>query len=192
MNNLYLVRHGQTKWSLTGQHTSSTDLSLTTQGVKQAELLKRRLSKINFELILTSPLKRSLETCELAGFSKVAIIDAHLREWNYGLYEGWTKQQILTKAPHWNIFTDGAPNGESVEDVKNRTHAILERIQTVQGNVLIFSHGHFLRLFLTQWLQVPSEQASIFMLTTASISLLSLNDGVRVINTWNDTCHLYT
>ncbi|VHO03155.1 histidine phosphatase family protein [Candidatus Rhabdochlamydia sp. T3358] len=191
MKDLYLVRHGQTKWSITGQHTSSTDLSLTTQGCKQAGLLKNRLSKINFELVLTSPLKRSLETCELAGFSKVANIDAHLKEWNYGLYEGWTKQQILTKAPEWNIFTDGAPNGESVEDVKNRAHAILDKIQSTQGNVLIFSHGHFLRLFLTQWLQVPSDQANLFMLTTASISVLIFDGRIRVINTWNDLCHLY-
>ena len=190
MNDLYLVRHGQTKWSITGQHTSSTDLSLTTQGIKQAELLKKHLSKIPFELILTSPLKRSLETCELAGFSKVATIDVHLREWNYGLYEGWTKQQILIKAPGWNIFSDGAPNGESVEDVKNRANAILHKIQRSQGNVLIFSHGHFLRLFLTQWLQVPSDQANLFMLTTASISRLSFDDRARVINTWNDLCHL--
>lgn len=190
MNNLYLVRHGQTKWSLTGQHTGSTDLPLTTQGVKQAELLKKRLSRIRFELVLTSPLKRSLETCELAGFSKVANIDADLREWNYGLYEGWTKQQILTKAPGWNIFTGDSPNGESVEDVKSRANHILDKIQSVQGNVLIFSHGHFLRLFLTQWLQVPSNQANLFMLTTASISLLSFDDSVRVINTWNDLCHL--
>ncbi|MEK7339419.1 MAG: histidine phosphatase family protein [Candidatus Rhabdochlamydia sp.] len=191
MNDLYLVRHGQTKWSITGQHTSSTDLPLTTQGCKQAELLKKRLSRIRFELILTSPLKRSLETCELAGFSKVANIDADLREWNYGLYEGWTKQQILTKAPGWNIFMNGSPNGESVEDVKNRANHILDKIQSVQGNVLIFSHGHFLRLFLTQWLQVPSNQANLFMLTTASISLLRFDDSVRVINTWNDICHLH-
>lgn len=190
MNSLYLVRHGQTKWSITGQHTSSTDLSLTTQGIKQAELLKKRLSKIPFELILTSPLKRSLETCELAGFSKVATIDAHLREWNYGLYEGWTKQQILTKAPQWNIFTDGAPNGESVADVKNRAQTILHKIQSAQGNVLIFSHGHFLRLLLTEWLQVPSNQANLFMLTTASISILSFDDSSRVIKTWNDICYL--
>lgn len=190
MNSLYLVRHGQTKWSITGQHTSSTDLSLTDQGTKQAELLKKRLSKIPFELILTSPLKRSLETCELAGFSKVATIDAHLREWNYGLYEGWTKQQILTKAPQWNIFTNGAPNGESVADVKNRAQTILHKIQSAQGNVLIFSHGHFLRLLLTEWLQVPSNQANLFMLTTASISILSFDDSSRVIKTWNDICYL--
>jgi len=192
MNDLYLVRHGQTKWSITGQHTSSTDLPLTTQGCKQAELLKKRLSRISFELVLTSPLKRSLETCELAGFSKVANIDAHLMEWNYGLYEGWTKQQILTKAPGWNIFTDGAPNGESVENVKNRAHNILDKMQSARGNVLIFSHGHFLRLFLTQWLQVPSNQANLFMLTTASISLLSFDENSRVIKTWNDVCHLQT
>ncbi|QZA58815.1 histidine phosphatase family protein [Candidatus Rhabdochlamydia porcellionis] len=186
MNDLYLVRHGQTKWSITGQHTSSTDLSLTTQGIKQAELLKKHLSKIPFELILTSPLKRSLETCELAGFSKVATIDVHLREWNYGLYEGWTKQQILTKSPQWNIFIDGAPNGESVADVKNRAQNILHKIQSTQGNVLIFSHGHFLRLFLTEWLQIPSNQANLFMLTTASISILSFNESSHVIKTWNN------
>lgn len=191
MNDLYLVRHGQTKWSITGQHTSSTDLSLTTQGIKQTELLKKRLSKIPFDLILTSPLKRSLETCELAGFSKVATIDAHLREWNYGLYEGWTKQQILTKAPQWNIFTDGAPNGESVADVKNRARTILHKIQSTQGNVLLFSHGHFLRLFLTEWLQIPSNQANLFMLTTASISILSFDESSHVIKTWNDVCYLH-
>ncbi len=191
MNYLYLVRHGQTKWSITGQHTGSTDLPLTTQGYTQAELLKKRLSKISFELILTSPLKRSVETCELAGFSKTATIDADLMEWNYGLYEGWTKQQILKKAPQWNIFTNGAPEGESVEDVKNRTHCILKKIQSSPGNVLIFSHGHFLRLFLTEWLQVSPNQANFFMLTTASLSILSFDDKLRVVNTWNDTCHLH-
>lgn len=191
MNYLYLVRHGQTKWSITGQHTGSTDLPLTTQGCIQAELLKKKLSKISFDLILTSPLKRSLETCELAGFSKEATIDAHLMEWNYGLYEGWTKQQILREAPQWNIFTDGAPDGESVKDVKNRAHCILKKIQTSPRNILIFSHGHFLRLFLTEWLQVPSYQANLFMLTTASVSILGFDDKMRVVNTWNDTCHLH-
>lgn len=186
MNDLYLVRHGQTKWSITGQHTSFTDLSLTTQGIKQAELLKKRLSKILFELVLTSPLKRALETCELAGFSKVATKDTHLKEWNYGLYEGWTKKKILTNAPQWNIFTDGAPNGESVADVKNRAQAILYKIQSARGNVLIFSHGHFLRLLLTEWLQVPSNQANLFMLTTASISILSFDGTSRLVKTWNE------
>ena len=117
-------------------------------------------------------------------------IDAHLREWNYGLYEGWTKQQILIKSPQWNIFEDGAPNGESVADVKNRAQTILHKIQSTQGNVLIFSHGHFLRLFLTEWLQVPSNQANLFMLTTASISILSFDESFRVIKTWNDVCYL--
>lgn len=191
MNYLYLVRHGQTQWSVTGQHTGSTDLPLTTQGCRQAELLKNRLSKTTFDLILTSPLKRSLQTCELAGFSQVAAIDANLMEWNYGLYEGWTKQQILVKEPQWDIFADGAPLGESVEDVKNRAHCILHKMQLAQGNVLVFSHGHFLRLFLTQWLQVPSNQANLFMLTTASVSILSFDDKIRVMHTWNDLCHLH-
>jgi broad specificity phosphatase PhoE len=191
MKSLYLIRHGQTKWSVTGQHTGCTDINLTNQGCKQAKLLSQKLSNIHFERILTSPLKRCLETCELAGFYKNATVDNNLIEWNYGIYEGWTKQQILIEAPEWNIFSDGAPQGESVEDVKSRASCILQKVLLTQGNVLIFSHGHFLRLFLTQWLQLPCELANAFMLTTASISILSFNHTVQLVNTWNDVCHLH-
>lgn len=152
--------------------------------------LEKKLSKIRFDLVLTSPLKRSLETCAIAGFSKVAVADSNLIEWNYGIYEGWTRKHILVDAPTWDIFVDGAPEGESVEDVKNRTHCILQKIALAQENVLLFSHGHFLRLFLTQWLQVPCKQANSFLLATASISILGFNDKEQVVNTWNDVCHL--
>jgi broad specificity phosphatase PhoE len=187
---IYLARHGETVWSLTGQHTGLTDLPLTEEGERNAERLGERLRGLSFARIFTSPLSRALRTCVLAGFGEVAKVDRDLVEWDYGEYEGRRSYEILAERPDWQLFRDGCPGGESPEQVAARADRVVERIRAVPGNVLLFSSGHFLRMLAARWCQVePIFNARVFMLDTASVSALGYEKNIShpVIRLWNDT-----
>jgi broad specificity phosphatase PhoE len=185
---LYLIRHGATEWSENGRHTGTTDLSLTNLGKNQAELLKNRLSKEKFTKVFCSPLKRAMQTCKICGFDP--IINTDLKEWNYGQYEGLTTAQICEKNPGWNLFKNGAPGGESPDEIAQRAHRFLHHVHSLQGKVAIFSSAHFLRVFATQWLGVSPYFGSELLLSPASISILGYERHDRVIICWNDISHL--
>ena len=172
MSQIYLVRHGETPWVVTGQHTGRTDLALTEQGQRQADRLKPKLKGLACEKIFCSPLERAKETCTRAGFMEHAVINPNLIEWDYGTYEGLTRKEILNKNPQWNIFQNGAPQGESPQQVASRARAVLCALTAVEGNALLFSHGHFLRILTAVWLGLPLEAGNLFLLSAASISIL--------------------
>jgi len=185
---VYLIRHGQTEWSLSGQHTGETDLPLTVQGEIQASQLGPILSAIEFSSVFTSPLKRAVLTCELAGLSAGAQIDPDLIEWNYGEYEGLTSDEILKSDPTWNLFREGAPNGESPAEVSARADRVVERLSALTGNVAIFSHGHFSCALATRWIGLPIVEGDHLELSTASISCIGYSTNhpeTRVISGWN-------
>ncbi len=183
--NIYLIRHSETAWSLSGQHTGRTDIPLTKQGEEDAAFIGKKLSAHTFTTILCSPLKRAKETCKIAGFQPYAQEDPDLMEWNYGDYEGLTTPQIWEKSPEWNIFSQGAPGGESPSDVTFRANKILNNIQSCQGDVALFSHGHFLRALTAIWLNLPIEEGRHFALAPASISILGFERQTPVIVLWN-------
>jgi broad specificity phosphatase PhoE len=190
---IYLARHGETSWSLTGQHTGLTDLPLTKKGEQVALHLVNRLKGISFEKVFTSPLQRASRTCELAGFSSVAVTDPDLVEWDYGDYEGLTGVEIRSKNPDWQLFDDGAPGGESIQVARQRADRVIKRLRKIDGNVLIFSSGHFIRLLASRWIGLPgTSNARKFMLTTASLSALGYENTLQrpVIRLWNDTRHV--
>jgi broad specificity phosphatase PhoE len=189
---LYLARHGETAWSLTGQHTGLTDLPLTEHGEAAAVRLRERLQGMKFALVSTSPLQRARRTCELAGFGDVAEIDEDLLEWNYGDYEGRRTVDIRKERPDWQLFRDGAAGGESPKEVTLRADRVVRRIRLVDGNVLIFSSGHFLRVLATRWIGLDPSCAGLFMLSTASLSALGYESdrSKPVIRFWNDTSHV--
>jgi broad specificity phosphatase PhoE len=189
---IYLARHGETAWSVTGQHTGVTDLPLTGRGERNAARLGQRLAGSVFAKVLTSPLQRATRTCELAGFGAVAQVDRDLVEWNYGDYEGLRTAQIHAKRPDWQLFSDGCPNGESPEQVGARADRVVHRVRAIKGNVLIFSSGHFLRVFAARWLELEPTAGKFFMLNTASLSALSYEHDLSnsAIQFWNDTQHV--
>jgi len=189
---IYLARHGETTWSLTGQHTGLTDLALTELGERNAQRLGGRLSGIMFESVFTSPLRRARRTCELAGFGAVAKIDPNLLEWNYGDYEGRRSVEIHAERPDWQLFRDGAPGGESPQQVAERADRVVDRLRAVSGNVLIFSSGHFLRVLAGSWIGIEPYEARSLMLSTGSLSVLGYEHNLEqpVIKLWNDTNHL--
>lgn len=190
---LHVTRHGETAWSLTGQHTGLTDLPLTEGGERNASRLRERLKGITFAKVLTSPLKRAMRTCEIAGFGAVAEVDRDLVEWNYGEYEGRTSAEIHAERPDWDLFRDGCPGGESPADVAMRADCVVARIRAVQGDVLVFSSGHFSRVLAFRWLGIaPTVHAKFFLLSTASVSVLGYDGDISkpVIRLWNDTHHL--
>ena len=190
---VYLARHGETAWTLTGQHTGLTDLPLTKRGEQNARRLGERLIGLTFAKVFTSPLERARRTCELAGFGSVAEIDPELVEWNYGQYEGRRGADIRAERPDWNLFRDGCPGGESPAQVGARADGVVRRVRAIQGNVLLFSSGHFIRVLASRWLGLePTANSRYFMLSTASLSALGYeNDLARpVIRFWNDTRHV--
>jgi broad specificity phosphatase PhoE len=190
MKHLYLVRHGETAWTISGQHTGLTDLPLTEQGSSQAKMLRDVLSSKSFEKVLASPLKRAMQTCQLAGYQSQAQIDPDLVEWNYGNYEGKTHVEIIKENPGWTIFSQGAPGGESVAQIGARADRVLHKISSCTEDVLIFSHGHFLRTLAARWLKLPPSEGKLFLLSTASISILGYEKLLPVVLKWNDTHHL--
>jgi broad specificity phosphatase PhoE len=193
---IYLARHGETAWTITGQHTGLTDLPLTARGERNARALADRLKRIAFTKVFTSPLQRTRRTCELAGFGGVAEIDRELVEWNYGAYEGRRSAEIRAERPDWQLFRDGCPGGESPAQVSQRADNVLTRIRNVKGgDILVFSSGHFIRVLAGRWIGLePSVHAMSFLLSTASLSAVGY--GVEfsqpVIRLWNDTQHVCT
>ena len=189
---VHLARHGETEWTITGQHTGLTDLPLTGRGECNARLLGERLSGIEFAKVLTSPLRRAVRTCELAGFGSVAEIDRDLFEWDYGDYEGRLTVDILRERPDWQLFRDGCPSGESPQQVAARADRIVDRVHAISGDVLIFSSGHFLRVLATRWIGIEPIHAKSLMLNTASLSALGYENGFSrpAIRLWNDTNHV--
>ena len=187
---IYLIRHGETEWTLSGQHTGSTDIPLTKNGENQAKLLGDRLRGHAFQTILASPLQRAQQTCAIAGLLKTAQIDPNLVEWNYGDFEGMTSAQINKMQPNWSIFSNGAPNGESVADIGKRADKVLAKIQSLHGDVALFSHGHFLRALAARWLQLPAQDGRLFALFPGSLSILGFEKNTQVLFLWNDTSHI--
>jgi len=187
---VYLLRHGETEWSISGQHTGNTDISLTPNGRKQATLLGERLKSHDFKEIFTSPLKRAYETCELAGLLKKAKIEPDLKEWDYGDYEGLTTNQIHKQSPDWNLFSHGAPGGESLVDISARATKILFKIKSCHGDVAIISHGHFLRILAAKWLELSSSEGKHLALFPASLSILGFERDTPALELWNDISHL--
>jgi broad specificity phosphatase PhoE len=186
---IYLVRHGETAWSLTGRHTGLTDLPLTERGEAQARLLKERLGAMSFTHVFSSPLQRARHTGELAGFAGTIVLDPDLYEWNYGRYEGRTLADIRRVQPDWELFRDGCPGGESVSEVTERVDVIVTRLRTLPGRVLIFSSGHVLRVLAARWLEAPTMLGRGLALDPACISVLGYDHGEsdRVIRLWNDS-----
>jgi broad specificity phosphatase PhoE len=189
---LYLARHGETSWSLTGQHTGLTDRPLTMRGEQNARALGSRLAGLTFATVLTSPLQRAARTCDLAGFGPLAEIDRALLEWNYGQYEGRRTVEIHAERPNWDLFRDGCPGGETPEQVAARADAALDRVRASRGNVLLFSSGHFLRVLAARWLGLAPDAGRYVLLSTASLSVLGYEHGHEqpVIRLWNDTRHV--
>ena len=189
---VYLARHGETDWTVTGQHTGRTDLPLTKRGECNARQLQERLSGLRFARVFTSPLQRALRTCELAGFGSVAEVDRNLVEWDYGEYEGRLTVDILAERPGWELFRDGCPGGESPLQVAARADAVVKRVRATAGNVLLFSSGHFLRMLAARWAGLESIHARALMLGTASLSILGYEHSFSqpVIRLWNDTNHV--
>lgn len=182
---VYLARHGETEWSLSGQHTGITDIPLTENGRNLAKRLALVLATERFALVLTSPLERARKTCELAGLGAHAEIDRDLMEWSYGEYEGLTPKQIDAQAPGWMIFTDGCPGGESPAQVSARADRLVTRVRSVEGDVALFAHGHIFRVFAARWLGLPPMAGSHFLLDTATLSILSYYRNLPAIRRWN-------
>ena len=189
---IYLARHGETAWSVTGQHTGVTDLPLTERGERNAARLGERLAGLAFAKVLTSPLQRAMQTCELAGFGAVDEVDRDLVEWNYGDYEGLRTAEIHAKRPGWQLFCDGCPNGESPQQIGARADRVVNRVRAIKGNVLIFSSGHFLRVLAARWLGLEPGAGKFFMLSTASLSALTYEHELShpAIQFWNTTRHV--
>jgi probable phosphoglycerate mutase len=182
---VYLVRHGETDWSRSGQHTGTTDLPLTEEGRRAARRVKPALRGEVFALVLTSPLGRARQTCELAGLAAAAQVDRDLMEWNYGEYEGLTPKQIDAKRPGWLLFRDGCPGGESPEQVGERTDRVIARLRETRGNVALFAHGHVFRVLAARWLGLPTNDGCRFLLDTATLSVLSYYRGIPSVKRWN-------
>jgi broad specificity phosphatase PhoE len=189
---VYLARHGETAWTLSGQHTGLTDLPLTEHGEQNAIHLGERLKGLTFAKVFSSPLQRARRTCELAGFGAVAEIDPDLVEWNYGEYEGLTSAQVHAKNPDWKLFRDGCPGGETVAQIGTRADRVVARVRAIQGNVLLFSSGHFLRVLASRWLGLDASAGQFFLLSTAALSQVGYEHDLTepVIRLWNDTSHV--
>jgi probable phosphoglycerate mutase len=180
-----LIRHGETAWSLNGRHTGRSDIELTENGCRVAAQWQPILATRSFELVLTSPLKRARRTCELAGLAAHAGLDADLTEWDYGRYEGLTPAEIRAERPDWLIFRDGAPDGEGPEQIGARVDRVIARVRSVQGDVALFAHGHVLRVLGARWLGLPATAGSSFLLDTATACVLSSYHGIAAIKRWN-------
>jgi broad specificity phosphatase PhoE len=187
---LWLVRHGATDWSASGRHTGRTDIALTDAGRDQARALARRLAGHDFALVLTSPLQRARETCRIAGLEQVARVEADLREWDYGDYEGRTTEEIRTHDPGWTIWSGQVPGGETIAQVAARARRVVDEAAVIDGDVALFAHGHILRVLATCWLGVSPDDGRFLALDTASLSILGHEHETRVIGSWNEDATL--
>ena len=182
---IWLIRHGQTEWTLSGAHTGRTDLPLTEAGRQNAIAVGRWLKGRQFALVLTSPLSRAVDTCRLAGYGDVAQVEPNLREWDYGDYEGHTTAEIRKERPDWFLWRDGPLHGETVEQVGARADAVIARVSAVDGDVALFAHGHSLRILTARWLGLPADGGRLFALGTATVSMLGFERETHVITQWN-------
>jgi broad specificity phosphatase PhoE len=182
---VFVVRHGETEWSLSGQHTGMTDIPLTENGRAVARGLHPLLTKESFALVLTSPLRRARETCALAGLGDQAVVEPALMEWNYGEYESLTPKQIHARRPGWMIFQDGCPGGESPEEVGTRADRVIARVRAVRGDVALFAHGHFFRVLVARWIGLPASDGRHFLLGTATLNVLGYYRQFPAIKVWN-------
>ena len=182
---IWLVRHGETEWSRAGRHTGRTDLPLTPGGVEQAAALGSRLAGHRFALVLSSPLRRALDTCRLAGLAGDARLDADLLEWDYGAYEGRTRADIQRDVPGWSIWADGVPGGERIAEVAARARRVIAQATGAGGDVALFAHGHVLRILAASWLGLDPREGRLLALDTASLGVLGHEHGARVLRRWN-------
>jgi len=180
-----VFRHGQTEWSLNGKHTSTTDLPLTDEGRRGAVALRPLVAKWDFSLVLSSPLQRARQTCELAGLGESMELCDDLIEWKYGRYEGLTTPEIRQQVTDWTIFTHPVPGGETAAEVATRCDRVIKRILHAPGNVALFAHGHLLRVFVARWLQLPPENGRHFVLGTSTLNQLGYEHESRAVLTWN-------
>jgi broad specificity phosphatase PhoE len=185
-----LARHGETEWSLSGQHTGRTDVPLTEKGVGHAKALGRRLAGRSFGAVFTSPMSRASETCRLAGFVDDAQVRDELLEWDYGEYEGVTTAEIREQRPDWLLWRDGCPGGETAAEVGARVDRLIAEVRSVDGDAALFAHGHVLRVLAARWAGLPPERGGALYLSTATLSLLGYEREVPVIRLWNDSSHL--
>lgn len=185
-----LVRHGETAWSRSGQHTGRTDMPLLEDGQRMGRALEAPLRAWSFAAVWTSPLSRAKDTCLLSGHGVLAQDRPDLMEWDYGAYEGKTSQEIRAQAPGWKLWKDGVPNGETIEQVGARADRVIAEARSVGGHVLLFSHGHLLRVLVARWLGLPPTEGRLFALSTASISVLGWDGEQPLLVSWNDTTHL--
>lgn len=188
---VFLVRHGETEWSLSGRHTGLSDIPLTERGERDAHRLAERLRGLPFTQVLVSPLKRAVRTCELAGFGEAASVDPDLLEWNYGEYEGRRTADIRAERPGWQLFRDGCPGGESLQAVGARADRVIARVRASEGGTLLVSSGHILRVLVARWLGLPPAAGGLFLLGTASVSILGYGHDLTepAVSLWNDTRH---
>lgn len=189
---VWLVRHGETAWAKAGRHTGRTDIALTTTGREQAAALGRRVAGHPFGLVLTSPLSRALETARIAGYGDVAVADDDLMEWDYGALEGRTTADIRAEMPDWTIWRGPVPGGETADEVGRRADRVIARIHAAaaSGDVLVFAHGHLLRVLAARWIGLPAAGGGRFELATATLSIVGWERESRSIELWNEACHL--
>ncbi len=182
---IYLLRHGETEWSRNGKHTGVTDVPLTEHGRATAARLKAALGKQNFAMVLSSPLQRARQTCELAGVGDKATLEPDLMEWNYGEYEGLTTKQIQQNRPGWSVFHDGCPGGETPEQVSARADRVIAKIRAANGHVAVFAHGHILRVMAARWINLPVLFGENFLLDTATLNVLGYYYDTAALKIWN-------
>jgi broad specificity phosphatase PhoE len=182
---LWLIRHGETEWSLSGAHTSRTDIPLTERGKERAAKIRDYLAQRKFSLVLTSPLLRARETCRIAGYADMAQIEENLREWDYGIFEGRTTADIRKDQPDWSIWDSPVPEGEPVEHVAARAQKVIDRALQAGGDVALFAHAHILRILAATWLSLEPRGGRLFALGTGSVSTLGYERENQVISTWN-------
>jgi probable phosphoglycerate mutase len=182
---IWLVRHGETEWTVSGAHTGKTDVPLTPKGERMGLKIGSLLRNRPFALVLTSPLIRARETCRLAGYGEAAITDENLVEWDYGDYEGRTTEDIRREHPGWSLWVHGTAGGETISDVANRARAVIDRCSIPSGPALLFAHGHFLRVLAACWLGLEPQSGRLFALSTASLSILGFERETRVVRLWN-------
>jgi probable phosphoglycerate mutase len=190
---IYVARHGETEWALSGRHTGRTDIPLTDRGRRNAEMLGKRLAGMRFGLVLTSPLSRASETCRLAGLGASAVVEPDLAEWDYGAYEGLKSVEIHEERPDWILFRDGCPDGESPDAIGARADRVVAKLRDAAGDAIVFSHGHMIRVLAARWLGLPAGDARYFLCGTASLGILAFEHGSLtepVVSLWNDDRHL--